>query len=116
MNLENQMNNFQQIKLGLKSYSQAFSFIFKNKLGWTLLIPVILNIILFAVAQNYIIELINYIKGFVEDWSLMTQSSGVSPALWCLLKPPSHRIRGPAGAGAMSNRRFDQVCIRGRHF
>ena len=81
MNLENQMNNFQQIKLGLKSYSQAFSFIFKNKLGWTLLIPVILNIILFAVAQNYIIELIDYIKGFVEDWSLIKDSEFLNGAV-----------------------------------
>ena len=75
------MNNFQQIKLGLRSYSKAFTFIFKNKLGWTFLIPIALNILLFAVAQNYIIELIDYVKGFVESWSLIKDSEFWSGAV-----------------------------------
>ncbi|MEN8119844.1 MAG: EI24 domain-containing protein [Bacteroidota bacterium] len=75
------MTTFQQIKLGLKSYNKAFSFIFKNKLGWTFLVPIALNIILFAVAQNYIIELIDYIKGFVEGWSLIKDSEFWSGAV-----------------------------------
>jgi len=75
------MTNFQQIKLGLKSYSRAFSFIFKNKLGWTFLVPIVLNIILFAVAQNYIIELIDYVKNFVEEWSLIKDSEFWSGAV-----------------------------------
>ncbi|RLD77335.1 MAG: hypothetical protein DRJ07_14860 [Bacteroidetes bacterium] len=75
------MTNFHQIKLGLKSYNQAFSFIFKNKLGWTFLIPVVLNILLFAVAQNNIIELIDYVKGFVESWSLIKDSEFLSGAV-----------------------------------
>ncbi len=68
------MTNFQQIKLGLKSYSKAFAFIFKNKLAWTFLIPVLLNIILFAVVQNYILDLIDYVKTFTGEWSLIKDS------------------------------------------
>lgn len=79
------MTNFQQIKLGLKSYGKAFSFIFKNKLGWTFLIPVVLNILLFAVAQNYIIELIDYIKSFVEEWSFIKDSDFLSGAMSVVL-------------------------------
>jgi len=75
------MSIFQQIKLGLKSYSKAVSFIFKNKLGWTFLIPIALNIILFAVAQNYIEELIKYVKSFIEGWSFIEDSAFLGSAM-----------------------------------
>ncbi|RLD82661.1 MAG: hypothetical protein DRJ10_04820 [Bacteroidetes bacterium] len=75
------MTNFQQIKLGLKSYSKAFTFIFKNKLGWTFLVPIVLNIILFVVVQNYIFELITYVKAFAGDWSLIKDSGFWSGAV-----------------------------------
>lgn len=63
------MTNLQQAKLGLKSYNKAFSFIFKNKMGWTFLVPIVLNILLFALAQNFIIDLIDYVKTIVGEWS-----------------------------------------------
>ncbi len=75
------MTNFKQIKLGLKSYGKAFTFIFKNKLGWTFLIPVILNILLFAVAQNFIIELIDYVKSLIEEWSFIKDSEFLGSAM-----------------------------------
>lgn len=43
------MNYRQGFKLGLKSYSEAVRFIFKNKLGWYFLFPLLLNVLLFAV-------------------------------------------------------------------
>jgi len=42
------MNYRQGFNLGLKSYSKASSFIFKNKLGWYFIFPVLFNILLFA--------------------------------------------------------------------
>jgi len=75
------MTRFQQIKLGLKSYRKAFTFIFKNKLGWTFLVPIVLNIILFAVVQNYIFDLIAYVKTFANEWSLIKDSDFLSGAV-----------------------------------
>jgi len=69
------MTNLQQAKLGLKSYNKAFSFIFKNKMGWTFLVPIVLNILLFALAQNFILDLIDYIKNLVGEWSAVQDSS-----------------------------------------
>jgi CysZ protein len=43
------MTRSQQIGLGLKTFGQATGFIFRNKLGWTFLVPVVLNIILFII-------------------------------------------------------------------
>lgn len=41
------MTRLQQISLGIKTYFDAVAFIFKNGLLWTLLIPVILNLLFF---------------------------------------------------------------------
>ncbi|MCT4646332.1 MAG: hypothetical protein N4A74_15195, partial [Carboxylicivirga sp.] len=55
------MNNWQGFRLGLKTYSQATSFMFRNKLGWYFIFPVIFNILLF-------------IAGF---WSVSTFTDGI---------------------------------------
>ncbi|WP_430815019.1 EI24 domain-containing protein [Carboxylicivirga sp. RSCT41] len=55
------MNYRQGFQLGLKSYSRATSFMFRNKLGWYFIFPVLFNILLF-------------IGGF---WSVTTLSDGV---------------------------------------
>ncbi len=69
------MSVIQQIKIGLSAYGKAFRFIFKNKMGWTLLIPLVLSILLFTLAQSYIIDLTDYLKSFTEEWSFI-QNSG----------------------------------------
>jgi len=56
------MTRFQQIGIGLRTFAQAPGFIFKNKLGWTFLVPVALNIILFVTGQLYIDKLIGSSK------------------------------------------------------
>jgi CysZ protein len=55
------MNYRQGFQLGLKSYSRATSFMFRNKLGWYFIFPVLFNILLF-------------IAGF---WSVTSLSDGV---------------------------------------
>ncbi|MCG8582072.1 MAG: EI24 domain-containing protein [Bacteroidales bacterium] len=55
------MNYRQGFQLGLKSYSKATSFMFRNKLGWYFIFPVLFNILLF-------------VAGF---WSVSTLSDGI---------------------------------------
>ncbi|MBN1250989.1 MAG: EI24 domain-containing protein [Bacteroidales bacterium] len=57
-----------QFYIGIKNYSKATSFIFKNNLAWTFLIPIVLNIILFIVGQAFIINFIDYIKELIINW------------------------------------------------
>jgi CysZ protein len=60
------MTRSQQIGLGLKTFGKATGFIFRNKLGWTFLVPIVLNIILFVIGQAFLIDLIKYLK----EWLL----------------------------------------------
>ena len=75
MHLAKKTTNIQQAKLSIKAYSKAFSFIFKNKMGWTFLVPIVLNILLFVLAQNFIIDLIDYVKSTVSQWSAVQDSA-----------------------------------------
>lgn len=75
MHLAKKMSNLQQATLGLKTYGKAFSFIFKNKMGWTFLVPVLLNVLLFALAQNFIIDLIDYVKSILGEWSAVQDAT-----------------------------------------
>jgi len=61
------LNNF---SLGFKSFGEGFKFIFKHKMGWTLLVPVALTIIFFWLgfestsylideAKNYLLDILN---------------------------------------------------------
>lgn len=62
------MTKLNQIGLGLKTYSQAVSFIFKNKLAWTFLVPIGLNILLFIGGQALVNNLIDYLKDIILSW------------------------------------------------
>jgi CysZ protein len=59
------MTKLQQIGLGIKTYGQATGFIFRNKLGWTFLVPIVLNILLFIGGQALLSNLIDYSKDFL---------------------------------------------------
>ena len=72
------MSFFQQIKTGLSAYVKAFSFVFKNKMAWTLIIPLIINILLFSVAQTYVNSLLDYLKSLSENWTFIQNSSFLS--------------------------------------
>lgn len=51
------MSILKDVQIGLSSYSKAVHFIFRHKLGWFFIIPIILNIILFLIGYNFISEL-----------------------------------------------------------
>ncbi len=65
----------QQIKTGLSAYGKAFHFIFKNKMGWTLIVPFVLSILIFAIAQSYINELSDYLKNLSTNWDFIQNSA-----------------------------------------
>jgi len=48
-NLINDMNKRQGFRLGLNCYTQALSFMLRNKLGWYFIFPLVFNLILFLV-------------------------------------------------------------------
>lgn len=57
-----------QIGIGLRTYGQATGFIFRNKLAWTFLVPVALNILLFVGGQALISDFIIYLKDLFFNW------------------------------------------------
>lgn len=57
-----------QIGIGLRTYGQATGFIFRNKLAWTFLVPVALNILLFVGGQALISDSIIYLKDLFFNW------------------------------------------------
>jgi len=61
------MNLFNGFNLGFKSFFKAIPFIFKNKLGWTLLIPVILNIILYAIGFSLVTNFSSYTSEYINS-------------------------------------------------
>lgn len=62
------MTKFKQIGLGLGTYGEAIGFIFKNKLAWTFLVPIGLNILLFIGGQALTEDLISYLKELMLGW------------------------------------------------
>ncbi len=68
------MSVIQQIKIGLSAYGKAFRFIFKNRMAWTLIVPLILSILIFAVVQSYINDLSEYLKSLTTDWDFIQNS------------------------------------------
>ena len=58
--------NFQAFKLGFKGYSRALSFIFKNKLSYFFLFPLLLNILLFILG----IQAVDYLSENINDYLL----------------------------------------------
>jgi CysZ protein len=62
------MNVFKGFGEGLGSYSRALNFIFKHKLSYFFIFPLLLNILLFAVGYSWIIDLSDYIKDGMYAW------------------------------------------------
>ena len=59
------MKLFNNFSLGFKSFGNAFNFIFKHKMGWTLLVPVALTIIIFWLGLEFTSYLINESKNYL---------------------------------------------------
>jgi CysZ protein len=62
------MTRINQIGLGLRSYGLAISFIFRNKLAWTFIVPLILSILLLIGGQALITNFVDYLKEIVVNW------------------------------------------------
>jgi CysZ protein len=62
------MTRTQQIGIGLKTFGQATGFIFRNKMGWTFLIPIALSVLLFIGGQALIVDFIKYLKEILIQW------------------------------------------------
>jgi CysZ protein len=63
------MTGAKQFGLGIKTYGQALSFIFRNKLGWTFLVPIGLTILLFIGGQALVNEAIDYLQETLLGWA-----------------------------------------------
>lgn len=62
------MNNWQGFRLGLKTYSQATSFMFRHKLGWYFIFPVLFNILLLVGGFWSVSSLSEGIIGSMNGW------------------------------------------------
>lgn len=62
------MNNRQGFQLGLKTYAQSTSFIFRNKLAWYFLFPVLFNIVLFVAGFYSVSSLSNELIVSLSEW------------------------------------------------
>ncbi len=51
------MKLLSDFRMGLQTYSEAFDYIFRKKLGWFFIFPLLLNILIFWVGWNYISNL-----------------------------------------------------------
>lgn len=56
------------IKLGIKSYSQAFIFIKKHNLTWYFLFPLLLNVLLFTLGYSSTVSLSTRWFVYITDW------------------------------------------------
>ncbi len=61
------MNPFNNFSLGLKSFGKGFNFIFKHKMGWTLLVPLALTILIFWLGLEFTSYLIDETKNYLLD-------------------------------------------------
>ena len=79
-----------QIEIGFRTYVNATGFIFSNGLWWTLLIPIAINILLFAGGFSFIDSLTQDIQDRVVSLIGLTDSSFFSGLIgglvWLLLK------------------------------
>ncbi len=68
------MTGAKQFGLGVKTYGQAISFIFRNKLGWTFLVPIGLTVLMFIGGQALVNEAIDYLKETILGWVNLEES------------------------------------------
>lgn len=80
------MTRLNQITLGLKTYRQAISFIFKNKLAWTFLVPLALSLLMLIGGQALVTDFIDYLKVIVIDWIKLDTSGFLSKLIGGLLE------------------------------
>ncbi|MDA3893747.1 MAG: EI24 domain-containing protein [Salinivirgaceae bacterium] len=62
------MSTFNGFSTGFSSFFKAIPFIFKNKLAWTFLIPLILYIIIYAGGFTYMDHLGDIVSNYITRW------------------------------------------------
>jgi CysZ protein len=62
------MQFFKDFFFGLRTYTQALHFIFRKRLAWFFLFPLLLNILLFWFGWEYINGLADYSENFLKNW------------------------------------------------
>lgn len=62
------MNIYEQIKIGLKGYSVAMKLVFKAKFLKFFIFPLLLNILIFVIGTNQILDLAEKAKHAFENW------------------------------------------------
>jgi CysZ protein len=62
------MSFFKEFGFGLRTYTEAINYIFRKRLAWFFIFPVLLNIILFWVGWDYIGDLAEQSRAFLEGW------------------------------------------------
>ena len=62
------MKIFKEYRTGLSSFFKAIPFIFKNKLGWFFLFPVIFQIAFFISGAMAVGELVDYTMAQLQEW------------------------------------------------
>ncbi len=80
------MTRINQIGLGLRTYGQAISFIFKNKLAWTFLVPLGLSLLMLIGGQALVTDFIDYLKEIVLDWIKLDTTGFLSKFISGLLE------------------------------
>ena len=62
------MKFIKDFSFGLRTYTEAIQYIFRKKLAWFFLFPILLNIILFWVGWDYIGDLAQQSQTYLEGW------------------------------------------------
>ncbi len=62
------MKTGKQIRIGLKGYSKAWNLIFQRRFAKYLLFPLLLNILIFWIGTNYILELADTTRDALINW------------------------------------------------
>lgn len=85
------MNLVNQIKIGISTFFNAIPFIFKNKLGWFFIFPILFNLLIFISGWHAVGFLTdyssNYVQSIISDKSFPDWLSALmSSFIWLILK------------------------------
>ncbi len=89
------MNIFKQFQIGLDSFFRAIPFIFKHKMGWLFLFPVLVQVALFVGGFIAVGELVDMTITFLQDqWAIDSWEfpmaeyvgTGLKALIWIIIK------------------------------
>lgn len=68
------MKLFRDFGFGLRTYTEAIHYIFRKRLAWFFIFPILLNILLFWFGWEYIGDLSSQTRVFLEQWLNLEQA------------------------------------------